>query len=124
MIPYYDIDVFRDIYLEDSYVLGIRAGQQVEIDMEFVLRESHPEFVPPNANHQYCYRRGTISFPNSGRYDLTASNLKPAFDDSGQVDLGNIDVFNKTESGYSLSGDWGELVVVGPDVSLELKPLA
>jgi hypothetical protein len=48
MKDYYELPSLEHVYLEDSWVLDIQTGpDSVEITLETVLTESHPEYSDP-----------------------------------------------------------------------------
>ena len=116
MSNYYDWDKFKNIYLEDSYVLGIdETSNKLIFDVEIVLHEEHPLYTTPKPDEQYCYKKGKIIFDELNSVDWINKNNKAYTDAEGDEDLGNIDVFEQTKNGYHLEGDWGE-------VDVESKP--
>ena len=56
MSKYYDWDSFKNIYLEDSFVLGIEeSDNQMSFIVEMVLTENHPMYSSRHKDEQYCY---------------------------------------------------------------------
>jgi len=101
------------LYLEDSYVLGIRiGGHSLEFELEAVLCEAHELYHPPDANTQYCYRTGILHFPGLIALKWKEIRFLRSIDADGQIDFGNIDSFWEEDDGsYYLVGDWGEVDV-------------
>jgi hypothetical protein len=122
MGEYRSIPGFEDIYLEDSWVLGVRAEPgRVVFDMELVLNESHPAYLPPNAGEQYCYRTGTIRFEKVEALNWTRQLVvKPAVDATGERDFGAIDVFGIEQGVYVLEGDFGRLEIRSSSPAVDL----
>ena len=81
----------------------------MEISLETVLTESHPQYSDPLPNEQYCYRNGRICFQNAERITWVKKSMIPNPDLVGPPDYGNIDVFYFSEGSYHLIGEWGEL---------------
>lgn len=112
MNKYYEWNDFEHVYLEDSFVLGIEElEEQVIFNLAVVLVESHPLYVTPKEDEQYCYKRGRIFFHNVESVRWINKNMQPATDANGEVDFGNIDVFELTVNGYYLEGSWGEMTI-------------
>ena len=112
MSNYYQWDGFKDIYLEDSFVLNFsESGRQVSFTMEIVLTEKHPMYFPPQKDEQYCYKRGKIVFQGLKTVKWLTKNIRPFTDADNNEDYGNIDSFRLTSEGYHLSGDWGEVII-------------
>lgn len=122
---YRDIDSLRDIYLEESYVLGIAVCESaVVFTVDAVLTQDHPEYNAPALGEQYCYRYGTLCFPNvqtilEQEFNEALFELQEAEDD-----LGNIDSFVWEATKFALKGDWGRLILVSEPPTLVLAPIA
>jgi hypothetical protein len=108
--PYAELPGLEALYLEDSYVLGVREEpSEVRIGLEAVLTEDHPSWSPPKPDEQYAYRRIELVFPNTRRVDWVEKSMTPFRDGSGEIDYGNIDSFEWQPGFYDLRGDWGHL---------------
>ncbi|WP_199246523.1 hypothetical protein [[Phormidium] sp. ETS-05] len=111
-INYWQFPGFENVYLEDSYVLGIKAqGSVVEILIEAVLTENHPLYTPPLPGEQYCYRQMTIKFPLPQNYTLV-NKMRAISGGDGRVDYGNIEEFYRNEQQSYIRGEWGELRII------------
>ncbi|WIM94539.1 hypothetical protein ACTOB_006568 [Actinoplanes oblitus] len=111
-----------DVYLEDSWVLGIASTERdVAFQLDAVLTPSHPLYQPPAPGEQHCYRPARLSV-SSRKLRLDRSELPAATDASGDSDFGNVDVVAHVvwdgEPAWEMSGDWGILRSVEPSVSL------
>lgn len=112
MSKYYEWDIFKGIYLEDSFVLAVdESNGQLTFCMDLVLTENHPEYSSPKEDEQYCFKRGQIVFPNLNSVKWISKNLHPFRDADGNYDYGNIDFFELRPGGYHLLGDWGEVII-------------
>jgi len=122
MKEYFNIEVLKNIYLEDSYVLEIiEQSDKILFKVDFVLCESHPYYKTPQINERYCYRHGEIIFSeiveirwiekNTENYSYDANNLK---------DLGNIDSFFYEGNKFFLEGSWGEVIIKSDTIQLVL----
>jgi len=117
MSSYYDWEGFTDIYLEDSFVLGIcESPNEISFIVEAVLTELHPLYTPPESDEQYCYKTAKIVFQGLKCVKWINRNEAPFTDASGEEDYGNIDVFELSNDKYVLAGDWGELQVTSSPV--------
>ncbi len=120
MSKYYEWDNFKNIYLEDSFVLGIEESKShVSFMVEMVLTEEHPMYSKPHKGEQYCYKKGGIIFRKVKTARWLNRNMRPFTDADGSEDYGNIDFFKLSSEGYHLSGDWGEVVLnsIPPEVA-------
>ncbi|GAA5189547.1 hypothetical protein GCM10023346_04390 [Arthrobacter gyeryongensis] len=111
MGKYFEHEVLRGFYLEDSWVLDINASRgQLVITAEFVLTEEHPSYAPARPGEQYCYRKGVLVF--DGVADLTWTgqlSSRPSRDPDGSVDYGNIDSLIIEGDHYTVEGDLGKI---------------
>lgn len=115
MSNYYLWDNFKNIYLEDSFVLGIEeSNAQISFFVEMVLTEKHPMYSPPNEDEEYCYKKGKIIFYEPKFVKWIKKNTQPFTDADESEDYGNIDFFELSSEGYHLLGDWGEVVINSP----------
>lgn len=109
MGKYFEHEVLRSFYLEDSWVLDINASRgQFVITAEFVLTEEHPSYAPARPGEQYCYRKGVLVF--EGVTDLTWTgqlSSRPSRDPDGSVDYGNIDSLTIEGDRYIVEGGLG-----------------
>ena len=109
---YPSLSGFEFLYLEDSWVLGVIAKPQVlQMTVDVVLLEGHPDYAPARPGEQYCYRRGTITFSPVTSLQWSGQ-LPPAPDVSGEPDYGSLDEFNRVDDEYVLEGNFGRLRVV------------
>jgi hypothetical protein len=108
---YFEHEVLRGLYLEDSWVLDISASRgQLVITAEFVLTEEHTAYAPARAGEQYCYRRGVLVF--DGVRDLTWTgqlSSRPSRDSDGSIDYGNIDSLIIDGDHYTVEGNLGKI---------------
>jgi hypothetical protein len=109
MVNYSVLPGLDGVYLEDSFVLGIgETSDELVFDLDAVLTPSHPSYAPPHPGDQYCYRRGALLFRTDKISWLGRSQTR-FHDESGEEDLGNIDIFTAEGDHYYLEGDWGSV---------------
>jgi hypothetical protein len=120
-LNYYELEEFKGIYLEDSFVLDIKLNfESFEILLEAVLHETHPLYTIPLPNEQYCYRKARIIFSDYKKIVFHKNIIIPSVDASGEVDYGNIDTFVVRDGQNILTGDFGELEIRCDAVSLKI----
>ena len=113
------IDCLRHIYLEDSFVLGLIEDQNsIEFELEAVLTPEHPSYHPPKANEQHCYQKLVLRLGNCSNVNWIRKSLRPSTDAKGNIDYGNIDHFSVAKDQLHLSGEWGEVRLDCPDISI------
>ena len=103
----------EQIYLEDSWVLGVTATyRELVFAVDFVLCEGHEFYRPAVPREQHCYRSGELRFSNVTDLSWADQTTRPAVDASGAIDYGNIDTLQFGDGSYVLNGDFGEITVV------------
>jgi hypothetical protein len=103
------------LYLEDSYLLGVHEGHdELRFDVEAVLTEDHPRYVPRKPDEAYTYLRVAIVFSDPRSVTWIERPMKPITGPDGEIDYGNIDSFTWQNDRYELIGDWGHVVIDGP----------
>jgi hypothetical protein len=122
---YYEMfKTFAEVYLEGSWVLKVdERGDALVFDLEVVLTERHAFYEPPRPGEMYCYRRGQLVLRSPQPILFRRSGNPPTVDPNGEQDYGNIDTFTPVgdePSDWELTGDWGEALVVRPEVELNL----
>jgi hypothetical protein len=109
---YSELNLFQDIYLEDSYVLKIiYTGSEILFMMDFVLKENHPQYQTPKNGEKYYYKNGVLIFNDIKIFEFCLRNVV-SIDLDGAVDIGNIDFLIWSGERYILTGDWGDLDLV------------
>jgi len=109
---YFEWEDFENIYLEDSYVLGIYESPiQLIFEVEIVLHEKHPLYTLPKPNEQYCYKKGKIIFDGVKSVNWIKKSNMSYTDPDGEIDYGNIETFELKNNRFHLIGDWGEVEI-------------
>lgn len=125
MSNYFEWNDFSNIYFEDSFVLEINeSSNDIVFRVDFVLKENHPLFKLPEINEHYCYHKGALIFSEVVNKCWVSRSDHIYSDANDDEDLGNIDVFEKTDDRtYRLSGDWGEVIVTSARVLINYEKL-
>jgi hypothetical protein len=123
MDQYYKWNIFKGLFLEDSFVIDIKEDYNTIIfKMEFVLNEDHYLYKKPFKHEQYCYKTGYIYFNNViEKKWILKNNSFLSVDADNESDKGNIDVFYKDRDKYYLEGDWGSILIKCKDVSVKYE---
>ena len=110
MENYFEWDILKNVYLEDSFVESININNDSFVfGMEFVLCEKHQFYHTPKENEQYCYRAGKLVFNGLKQLKWDNIRLTQNADSDCDNDYGNIDSLYKDKEIYHLEGDWGIL---------------
>lgn len=112
MSNYHQLDDFKDVFLEDSFVVGIKECEaEIYFSVELVLCENHSMHRPPKTGEQHCYQYAEIVFENVHHIEWLEKSNNNFTDKNGSVDYGNIDVFQFSPEGYYLEGDFGRIII-------------
>jgi hypothetical protein len=110
MSGYEEIAGLDNVYLEESWVLGVyESDDDLTFDLEVVLTDGHPQWEPPKPGEMYCYRRTALTFSNVRGIEWLERGTRPATDATGSEDWGHIDTFVADGGRYELTGDWGRV---------------
>jgi hypothetical protein len=121
-INYYEIKQLSDIYLEDSYVINISENNNsLTFFLEFVLTEKNIKYSPPKEGETYCYKKGQLIFRNLNEIKWLEKNLQAFSSINDAIDYGNIDTFFQEDGIFYLSGDWGDVQIIGGSVDLMIS---
>ncbi|MBI6669919.1 hypothetical protein B1F73_25990 [Pseudomonas syringae] len=116
---YHEIQELSNFYFGDSYVLAIEEDiRSLTFKLEAVVLESHPMYEKPVTSEQYCYRKISLCFLNVDSFEWIDRRFIAFSDSSGETDYGNIDSFSSSDDGYTLSGDWGKVIVNGKAIKM------
>ena len=112
MASYDRIPGLEAVYLEDSFVLTVCVQpREVDLVVEAVLREVHPQYSDPKEGEQYCYRRGRLRFLEVRHVNWRMGGARAAYDATGELDWGGFDQFEVNSNRYIIVGDFGALEI-------------
>ena len=112
MGAYYELSVLEQIYLEDSFVLGVEVlPGTVKIQLDLVLREGHPSYVVPGAGEQYCFWKAVLKLEEVSEVTWHMPTGAPAIDASGDIEYGGIDSYEVDGSVHRIVGEIGVLAI-------------
>ncbi|MGO4589673.1 hypothetical protein [Paenarthrobacter sp. 2TAF44] len=116
------VEVLKGLYLDDSYVLDIRASRGLlAITVEFALAPEHTSYSPALAGEQYCYRQGVLVFEGVTELNWTGQlTSRPSQDPDGSIDYGNIDTLVIDGNHYTLEGDLGTIELLAASIRVAL----
>jgi hypothetical protein len=122
---YADIPGLSDVFLEDSFVLGLEeTDNELRFQLDLILLRGHPLYRTPRPNEQYCFRRAQLRFPAVRRATWHERTFVPYTDATNTVDYGNIYDFHAIDAVYHLSGAWGNVEIESAPPVLEFPPEA
>ncbi|MBY6224620.1 hypothetical protein [Ferrimonas balearica] len=118
------MEMFNGIDFNDSFVMSWKLGaSELVMDVEASIWPESELYCAPKPNEYTCYRRITLVFSEfkevRGLIDI--ASVVGTLDPDGTTDYGNIDAFSKIQSGFLMSGSFGDVEVVGGHVQLEVN---
>lgn len=116
---YTEIAALQEVFLEESWVLGIEARPgSLIFRLDMVLTVRHPMYHSPASGEQFCYRTGVLAFLGVSSLMWSNQGAPPARDAIGQLDYDNIDHMDFEGDRYRLDGSWGEIEVVAEGLAV------
>ena len=120
-VAHWQLPPFRELRLEESYVLGIRdLPSELRFDMEFVLTERHPAYRAPAPGQDQCFRRGRLIFRNVASAEWQRRTESSAPEGEEPPDLGTIETLVLEGGVYKLRGRFGEVEVRAGSVDVDV----
>jgi hypothetical protein len=116
------MDIFKGIDFNDSFVLGWSSNEtEITFKIEASIWPESPFYIKPKSNEYTCYRKCEIQFTEFSSYSGLAeqSNIKPVKDLDGTLDYGNIDSLLKTNQGFKVIGEFGNLEIMNGKVQFK-----
>ena len=117
------MDIFKGLDLNDSFVLGWSSTEtDITIKIEASLWPESSLYLKPKSKEYTCYRKCEIKFTGFSSFNglINQQNVQPVKDIDGTLDYGNIDTLIKTNRGFKVVGEFGNLEVINGGVQLEL----
>jgi hypothetical protein len=92
---------------------------RLELVLDIVLREGHPNYVSPTPGEQFCYKKGILVFSPIRELHWVNQGRRPAADSSGEIDYGTLDVVEFNATTWVLDGDFGTISVLSTDPKVQ-----
>ena len=113
------LNSMEGIDLQDSFVLDwSENNSELIFQIEASVWPTSKHYVEPKESEYTCYKKASIKF-----FDFeTISGLKSkseviqSSDAAGELDYGNVASFSATSSGFSINGDFGNVLITGGEV--------
>jgi len=114
---------FEGIDLNDSFILN---WQWSENEFSLLIEASiwpNSQYYEPQKEKEYtCYKQAQLIFTNcktiTGIRAMQQANSST--DSDGSIDYGNIDTLAKTEVGFELTGEFGNVQIQGGQLGFEI----
>ncbi|WP_119969037.1 hypothetical protein [Shewanella japonica] len=117
------MDIFKGIDFNDSFVLGWSSNDtEITFKIEASIWHDSPHYLSPKPDEYTCYRKCEIQFTGFTSYSGLAeqSSVKSIKDINGSFDYGNIDSLIKTNQGFKVIGEFGNLEIINGKVQLKI----
>ena len=108
------MDDFVGIDLNDSFVLDWEfQGSKLEFSLEASIWPGSKYYSKPEPEEYTCYKPAKLKFISVEKiYGLISQeSAQSTIDKQGEIDYGNIEVFEKTKSGFYIEGNFGKVVI-------------
>ena len=119
-----ELEIFKGIDLNDSFVLGWSKGEdRLSFELEASIWPESKFYTEPKENEYTCYRKAFLSFVGID----SIQGLKPintvatSTDPDGTIDYGNIDSLSITSSGFEVEGNFGSVTIKGGELNFEVR---
>lgn len=111
-----ELEEFTSIDMNDSFVLDwLLTETELTFQLEASIWPDSEFYQTPKSNEHTCYKSAELKF--SGFSKVTGlksmSQSHASKDPDGSIDYGNIDTLIKTNIGYELTGNFGNLQIQG-----------
>lgn len=119
-----EMDLFRGIDLNDSFVLGWHYdGERLVFDLEISVWPESKYYHAPTDGEYTCYRRGALIFERVKVVQglLPIAEAQSSMDTSGEVDYGNIDTLVIQPGSAQITGDFGSVEITGGTCALSIN---
>ena len=117
------IDVFKGIDLNDSFVLNwSHEGNQLIFYLEASIWPGSKYYTGVKKGEYTCYRQATLAFVGINDISglLPIETAASTTDPDGSVDYGTIESFQAFDGMFELSGDFGKVKILGGEFRFEV----
>jgi hypothetical protein len=118
-----NLEEFKGIDLNDSFILSWeQSTEKLTFELIISIWPESEFYTKPHPDEYTCYRKGTLSFTGIESLVGLASmeSTRYSTDPDGSIDYGNIDSLVKSERGFNLGGEFGEVTVGGGKLHFEI----
>lgn len=122
-IDWRELKVFEGIDLNDSFILDWQSSEgRLLFSIEASIWPYSQHYEKPKENEYTCYKRAQLSFTNCKSVNglKEVAHASSSTDLNGTVDYGNIETLTKTDTGFHLSGEFGNVQIQGGQLDLTI----
>jgi hypothetical protein len=119
-----DMDVFRGVDLNDSFVLNWFLTQDLfVIEIEASLWPKSKFYSAPVNDEYTCYKKASILFQKIKSIEglIPINTVTPTIDADGSNDYGNIDSLILNNAKFHVAGSFGNVVINGGEVTFSVS---
>lgn len=114
-----ELSEFKGIDLYDSFVLSWEhTSNKIVFNLEVSIWPQSTFYSKPEPNEHTCYRKASLSFTGIKEINglLPIETVKPTIDPDGTSDYGTIEAFAQVINGYSITGEFGVVKILGGEL--------
>ena len=107
---------FEGIDLNDSFVLEWQSSEdELVLSIEASIWPSSQHYEEPKENEYTCYKKAQLFFSKCKSIAgiKAMAQAESITDLDGSIDYGNIDSLTKTDEGFNLIGEFGNVQIQG-----------
>ena len=110
-----DLEVFKSVDLNDSFVIGWKSSEEsFFIDMDVSLWPGHSDYEEPKSNEYTCYKKARLLFrePKNIEGLIPIQEVAPNKVKQGEIpDYDTIESFAVGKSGFHIVGGFGDVTL-------------
>lgn len=114
-----EIDIFRNIDLQDSFVIGWKCSDETFfVDMEASLWPGHPDYEAPMKDEHTCYKKARLLFRKPSNIEglLSIDQIDANEVTEGEIlDYDTIESFEIGDGRFRLVGAFGDVTLSADD---------
>ena len=118
-----NLDFMEGIDLQDSIILDWSISEkEFSIELEASIWPSSIHYFEPKLNEYTCYKKALLVFRgfNSILGLKLQKDVHTSRDPDGSLDYGNVDYLNKTDEGFVIEADFGNVKIMGGDIAFNI----
>lgn len=119
-----EMESFKGIDLMDSFITSWKQeDDSLSFELEVSIWPDSKYYSEPKEKEYTCYKTGILKFSGFSILKglLQSSEVSSSTDPDGSIDFGNIEYFAKSESGFEIHGEFGQVVILGGEFCFEIS---
>ncbi len=124
MTDWTELEIFKGIDLFDSFILHWHyENHTFTINLDASIWPQSKHYEKPKLNEYTCYKKAILKFSNIKKLTglKTMQQVKPAIDANNELDYGEIEYLSKTEEGFHIIAEFGDVEIMGGLLSFSIQ---